>query len=191
MRSAQMPKLTVVESLASLAVAPIIRKVVVKGDKKTMAIRFLVASIVISLILPPLLSLGWLPERGSNGLWYILTAYDFLSQLLWIVTASIIYSLYADVTDDVVRHTGKRLEGAIFAFQSLIDRVSAALGAMLAGSLLTAIHYPVVNDSSIPTKVLTRLGLSYMGAWLLFASIGALLLSAYGLARSDATEVRA
>ena len=54
------------------------------------------------MILPPLLSLKWLPERGSKGLWYLLTTYDFLSQLIWIVTASIIYSLYADVTDDVV-----------------------------------------------------------------------------------------
>ena len=99
MRSGQMSLLTIVESLASFAVAPVIRQYVVKGDKKVMAIRFLMASVAISMILPPLLSVGWLPERGSNGLWYVLTTYDFLSQLIWIVTASIIYSLYADVTD--------------------------------------------------------------------------------------------
>jgi GPH family glycoside/pentoside/hexuronide:cation symporter len=185
MRSAQMSKLTVVESLASLAVAPVIRKFVVKGDKKTMAIRFLLASVAISMILPPLLSLGLLPERGSEGLWYLLTAYDFLSQLLWIVTASIIYSLYADVTDDVMLRTGKRMEGATFAFQTLIDRAATALGALLAGLLLTAIRYPAAADNpSIPSAVLTRLGLSYMGTWFVFVSIGILFLSAYNITRS-------
>ena len=190
MRSGQMSKLTVVESLASLAVAPIIRRFVVKGDKKAMAIRFLIASVGISMILPPLLSLHLLPERGSDGLWYLLTTYDFLSQLIWIVTVSIIYSLYADVTDDVVARTGKRLEGAIFAFQTLVDRVATAFGALLAGLLLTVIRYPTAADNtSIPTGVLTRLGLSYTGAWFVFVSIGILFLSTYDITRSlQATE---
>jgi len=191
MRSSQMSKLTVVESLASLAVAPVIRKFVVKGDKKVMAIRFLIASVAISVILPPLLALKLLPARGSVGLWYLLTAYDFLSQLIWIVTASIIYSLYADVTDDVVIRTGKRLEGAIFACQTLVDRVATALGALLAGLLLTAIDYPTAGDNgSISTAVLTRLGLSYMGAWLVFVSIGIWFISTYDITRSvQAAEV--
>jgi GPH family glycoside/pentoside/hexuronide:cation symporter len=57
MSSGQMSALTIVESLASLAVAPVIRRYVVKGDKKAMAIRFLIASVAISMILPPLLCL--------------------------------------------------------------------------------------------------------------------------------------
>jgi glycoside/pentoside/hexuronide:cation symporter, GPH family len=192
MRSAQMSNLTIVESLASLAVAPVIRKLVVKGDKKIMAIRFLIASVAISMILPPLLSLKWLPERGSDGLWYLLTAYDFLSQLIWIVAASIIYSLYADVTDDVVLRIGKRLEGAIFACQTFVDRVATALGALLAGLLLTLIHYPTAAENApISTELLTRLGLCYMGAWFVFASIGIWLISAYDITRSvQAAEIR-
>jgi glycoside/pentoside/hexuronide:cation symporter, GPH family len=185
MRSAQMSKLTIVESLASLAVAPVIRKFVVKGDKRVMAIRFLIASVAISMILPPLLTLKWLPERGSEGLWYFLTAYDFLSQLIWIVTASIIYSLYADVTDDVVLRIGKRLEGAIFACQTFVDRVATALGALLAGLLLTLIHYPTAAENApVSADVLTRLGLSYMAAWFVFASIGIWFISAYDITRS-------
>jgi Na+/melibiose symporter-like transporter len=186
-----MTLLTVVESLASFAVAPVIRRYVVKGDKKVMAIRFLIASVVGSMILPPLLSLGWLPERGSNGLWYVLTTYDFISQLIWIVTASIIYSLYADVTDEVVLMTGKRLEGAIFACQTFIDRVAAALGALLAGLLLALIDYPTGADGApISAGVLTRLGLTYMGAWVVFASIGIWFISTYEITRSvQASEV--
>ena len=185
MRSQQMSLLTIVESLASLAVAPVIRQFVVEGDKKVMAIRFLTASVAISIILPPLLALGWLPERGSNGLWYVLTTYDFLSQLIWIVTASIIYSLYADVTDDVVLAIGKRLEGAIFACQTFIERVAMGLGALFAGLLLTLIHYPTATDNApIPAKILTRLGLSYMGVWFVFASIGIWFLSKYEITRS-------
>jgi GPH family glycoside/pentoside/hexuronide:cation symporter len=188
MRSEQMSKLTIVESLASFAVVPVIRKYVVKGDKKVMAIRFLIASVAISMILPPLLSLKLLPERGSEGLWYLLTTYDFLSQLIWIVTASIIYSLYADVTDDVVLRIGKRLEGAIFACQTLVERVATALGALLAGLLLTVIHYPTAADNArISAEVLTRLGLSYMGVWFVFASIGIWFISTYEITRSVQT----
>jgi len=191
MRSEQMSLLTIVESLASFAVAPVIRQYVVKGDKKVMALRFLMASVAASMILPPLLALGWLPERGSNGLWYLLTTYDFLSQLIWIVTASIIYSLYADVTDDVVLAIGKRLEGAIFACQTFVERVAMGLGALFAGLLLTMIHYPTASENApIPAEILTRLGLSYMGAWFVFASIGIWFLSKYAITRSlQAAEV--
>ena len=191
MRSRQMSMLTIVESLASLAVFPIIRKFVVKGDKKIMAIRFLIASVAISMILPPLLALKLLPERGSEGLWFLLTVYDFLSQVIWIVTASIIYSLYADVTDDVVLLIGKRLEGVVFACQTFVDRVATALGALLAGLLLTLIHYPTATENAaVSTQVLTRLGLSYMGAWFVFASIGIWFISNYEITRSlQAAEV--
>jgi Na+/melibiose symporter-like transporter len=191
MRSEQMSMLTIVESLASFAVVPVIRQYVVKGDKKVLAIRFLSASVAISMILPPLLCLKLLPERGSEGLWYLLTTYDFLSQLIWIVTASIIYSLYADVTDDVVLRVGKRLEGAIFACQTLVERIATALGALLAGLLLTVIHYPTAAHSEqISAGVLTRLGLNYMGVWFIFVSVGIWFISGYEITRSvQAAEV--
>jgi len=191
MRSEQMSTLTIVESLASFAVVPVVRQYVVRGDKKIMAIRFLIASVAISMILPPLLALNLLPQRGSQGLWYLLTTYDFLSQLIWIVTASIIYSLYADVTDDVVLRVGERLEGAIFASQTFIERVATALGALLAGLLLTLIHYPTGSDGTqISTEVLTRLGLSYMGVWFAFVSVGIWFISGYEITRSlQAAEV--
>jgi glycoside/pentoside/hexuronide:cation symporter, GPH family len=193
MRSEQMSRLTIVESLASFAVIPVIRRYVVKGDKKAMAMRFLAASVAISMILPPLLALKLLPERGSEGLWYLLTSYDFLSQLIWIVTASIIYSLYADVTDDVLLRVGQRLEGAIFASQTFIDRAATALGALFAGLLLTLIHYPTAADGTrISAGVLTRLGLSYMGVWFVFASLGIWFISRYEITRSlQAAEVGA
>jgi glycoside/pentoside/hexuronide:cation symporter, GPH family len=193
MRSEQMSRLTIVESLASFAVIPVIRRYVVKGDKKAMAIRFLSASVAISMILPPLLSLNLLPQRGSEGLWYLLTSYDFLSQVIWIVAASIIYSLYADVTDDVVVRVGKHLEGVIFACQTFTDRAATALGALLAGLLLTAINYPTAADGTrISAQVLTRLGLSYMAVWFVFASLGIWFISRYEITRSlQAAEVGA
>jgi glycoside/pentoside/hexuronide:cation symporter, GPH family len=193
MRSEQMSRLTIVESLASFAVVPVIRRVVVKGDKKVMAIRFLGASVAISMILPPLLSLNLLPARGSDGLWYLLTTYDFLSQLLWIVTASVIYSLYADVTDEAVLRLGQRLEGAIFACQTLVDRAATALGALIAGLLLTVINYPSAAEGArIATPILTRLGLGYMGVWFLFASLGIWFITKYEITRGQhAAEIRA
>ncbi|MBV8405874.1 MAG: MFS transporter, partial [Gammaproteobacteria bacterium] len=127
------------------------------------------------------------------GLWYLLTSYDFLSQLIWIVAASIIYSLYADVTDDAVRRMGQRLEGAIFACQNFVDRAATACGALLAGALLTLIHYPTPGDGTRASQaVLTRLGMTYMGAWVAFAALGIWFISRYEITRSlHAAEVRA
>jgi len=186
MRSEQMTMLMIAEALASLAVAPVVRKYVVKGDKRIMAIRFLVASVAISMILPPLLVLELIPERGSAGLWWFLAAYDFFSQVVWIVTASIIYSLYADVTDEVAVLMGKRLEGVILAYQSFTDKAATALGALLAGLVLTLIDYPVAADGAvISDEVLERLGLSYMGVWFVFASAGIWFVSRYKITRSS------
>ncbi len=191
MRSEQMTMLMIAEALASLAVAPVIGKYVVKGDKRIMAIRFLAASVAVSMILPPLLVLDLIPERGSAGLWWFLAAYDFVSQLVWIVTASIIYSLYADVTDDVAVLTGKRLEGVILAYQSFVDKAATALGALLAGLLLTLIDYPMPAEGAvIPDEVLARLGLGYMGVWFVFASIGTWFVSRCKITRvSHASEI--
>ena len=193
MSSHQMMVLTVSQLIATFAVIPVVGKYVVKGDKKVMAIRFLVASVVISLILPPLHVMRWLPGSGSNGLMYLLIVYDFLSQLIWVVAAAILLSLCADVTDDVLLAAGKRLEGAIFAFQTLISKSAAAMGALLAGVLLTVIQYPVAGDGGrVPGPILARLGISYMLSWLVLCSIGIWLLSHYEITRSShAGEVRA
>ena len=185
MSSNQMLTLTVVQLLATFAVVPVVGKYVVKDDKKIMAIRFLVASVVISLILPPLHVLRLLPPSGSNGLLYMLSVYDFLSQLIWVVATAIICSLYADVTDDVLLTAGKRLEGAIFACQTLIAKSAAGIAALVAGLLLTVIQYPAAGAGDhVPDTVLARLGISYMVSWLVLASIGIWLISRYQITRA-------
>ncbi len=193
MSSRQMSVLAIVQVIATFAVLPVVRLYVVKGDKKVMVIRFLVASVVISTVLPPLLVWRFLPARGSDGLMYVLIVYDFLSQLIWVVAASIIYSMSADVTEEVQLRAGKRLEGAILASQTFVAKIATALGAMLAGMLLTLIHYPSVTDNvPVSEKSLTRLGMIYMVSWLLLVSIGIWLISRYEITRSShAAEVEA
>jgi GPH family glycoside/pentoside/hexuronide:cation symporter len=191
MSSNQMLMLTVMQLVATFAVMPIVRNYVVKGDKKVMAIRFLVASVAISVILPPLHVLKLLPGSGSNGLMGMLMVYDFLSQLIWVVVTAIIYSMYADVTEEMLLAVGKRMEGALFACQTFVSKGAGAIGALLAGALLTLIHYPVSGDGArVSDKILARLGISYMASWLVLASIGIWLISQYRITRaSHAAEV--
>ncbi len=192
MSSNQMLMLTVAQLLATFAVTPIVRNYVVKGDKKAMAIRFLAASVAISVILPPLHVLNLLPRSGSNGLMSLLIIYDFLSQLVWVVVAAIIYSMYADVTEELLLAVGKRMEGALFACQTFISKVAGAIGALLAGALLTLIRYPVANDAApVSGRVLARLGIGNMVSWLVLASIGIWFISRYRITRaSHAAEVQ-
>lgn len=193
MSSYQMSVLAIVQVIATLLVIPVVRLYVVKGDKKAMAIRFLVASVAIIMILPPLLVLGFLPPRGSNGLMYLLIAYDFLSQLIWVVAAAIMYSMYADVTDEVLLQSGKRLEGATLAGQAFVAKIAMALGAMLAGALLTLIRFPSVTDNMpAADEDLTSLGMIYMASWFVLASIGIWIISKYEITRSShAAEIEA
>lgn len=193
MNSEQMSMLALAQLIATFGVIPVVRRFVVKGDKKVMAIRFLVASVAISIILPPLLIVGWLPERGSNGLLYLLLTYDFLSQLVWVVAATIIYSMFADVTDEILLQAGARLEGAIFAGQTFIAKSAGAFGALFAGTLLTAISFPKAADTAqVSEDALARLGLGYMISWLVLASIGIWIISKYEITRSThAAEIEA
>lgn len=193
MNSEQMSMLALAQLLATLGVIPVVERFVVKGDKKVMAIRFVLASVVISIILPPLLVLGLIPERGSDSLFYLLMIYDFLSQLIWVVAAAIIYSMYADVTDELLLQAGKRLEGAILAGQTFMDKSAGAFGALFAGTLLTLIAYPSATDTSqVPEDALARLGLGYMISWLVLASIGIWLISKYDITRAThAAEIAA
>jgi Na+/melibiose symporter-like transporter len=185
MNSEQMSALALVQLAATFGVIPVIRRFVIKGDKKVMAIRFIVASVAISIILPPLLILGLIPQRGSDGLFHLLLVYDFLSQLIWIVAAAILYSMFADVTDELLLQADKRLEGAIFAGQTFIDKSAGAFGALFAGSLLTLIAYPGATDTArVSEDALARLGLGYMMSWLVLASIGIWLISKYDITRA-------
>jgi Na+/melibiose symporter-like transporter len=61
----------------------------------------------------------------------------------------------------------------IFAYQTFVDKAATALGALLAGLLLTVINYPTAaENAAISEGVLARLGLGYMGVWFVFATIG-------------------
>jgi Na+/melibiose symporter-like transporter len=193
MDSEQMSALAVAQLIATFGVIPVVRRHVVNGDKKVMAIRYLGASVLITLILPPLLVLGWLPERGSDGLFYLVLVYDFFSQVIWIVALAIVYSMFADVTEDLLLQSGRRLEGAIFAFQTFIEKSAGAFGALLAGALLTAISFPQIADTAeLTDDALARLGLGYTIAWAVLASIGIWILSTYSITRSShADEVAA
>jgi len=193
MNSEQMSALALAQLLATFLVIPVVGRYVVKGDKKVMAIRYLIASVLITLVLPPLLVLGVLPERGSDGLFYLVLVYDFFSQVIWIVALAIIYSMFADVTEDMLLQAGRRLEGAIFAFQTLIEKSAGAFGALLAGLLLTAISFPQMADTTeVPDDALARLGLGYTVAWAVLATIGIRILSTYSITReSHSAEVEA
>jgi Na+/melibiose symporter-like transporter len=94
--------------------------------------------------------------------------------------------MFADVTEELLLQSGKRLEGAIFAFQTFIEKSAGAFGALLAGLLLTAISFPQMTGAmNVPEDALARLGLGYTAAWVVLASIGIGFLSKYEITRES------
>jgi hypothetical protein len=56
----------------------------------------------------------------------------------------------------------------------------------VAGLLLTLIHYPTATENVfISESVRAGLGLSYMGVWFAFASVGIWFVSRYEITRSS------
>jgi Na+/melibiose symporter-like transporter len=183
--SDQMAWLIVVQLAATFAVVPVVRHLVFKRDKKKMTIRLIVLSIAMSTVLPPLHVLGLLPSSGSNGLMYVLMVYDFSSQLVWIVVVSLIYSLYADVTEDMLLAAGERMEGMINSGQTFVSKSASGIGTMLAGALLSVIHFPADTESTeVPQRILAQLGIGYIVPWVLFACIAIWIISRYEITRA-------
>lgn len=182
----QMSILVVVQLLATFAVVPVVRFFIVGRDKKKMAILITLTSAMLSTILPPLHVLEILPARGSDALLQILIAYDFVQQLLGIVLYAVLFSLFADVTENVQVETGRRLDATILACQTFISKSATALGALVAGALLSLIRYPEqIETVHVASDVQARLGLSYMVSWLVMACIAAWLLSGYRISRAS------
>lgn len=184
--SDQMAILIFVQLAAIMLLTPSVDAMKGKIDKKKMTMTLYGILAAIAVVVPSLKILGLLPESGSRGLVYFLMVNDFLRVLIAQVALALLYSLYADVTEDLELQTGKRMEGAIFAASTFIQKCSIGLGALIAGMFLTLIDFPTVVDGvEIPEATLNQLGFGYGAIWAVCLGIAIWLISGYRITRES------
>jgi GPH family glycoside/pentoside/hexuronide:cation symporter len=103
-------------------------------------------------------------------------------------------SMLADTADEHEWLFGVRREGLFFSGLTLAYKGSAALGGLIAGVALDLIHFPADiaargSAATIPTDVLTKLGLIAGPLPAAFAALAPLFLFGYHLTRKQHAEI--
>ncbi len=86
--------------------------------------------------------LGLTPPSGSGALLGLLIVSGFLAVAFSIGFLIMFNSLLADAADDIAVKSGLRSEGVLYGAFGLLDKWGAALGAVVAGVLLTWVAFP-------------------------------------------------
>ncbi|MBX3479743.1 MAG: MFS transporter [Caulobacter sp.] len=113
----------------------------------------------ISFVLPFVgRALGLTPPVGSNELLALLVASGFLAVAFSIGFLIMFNSLLADAADDIAVKSGLRSEGVLYAAFGLLDKWGAALGAVIAGLLLTWVAFPAkAIPGTVDMAIMNRL----------------------------------
>lgn len=129
-------------------------------QKRTAALVGVVGFVVVHTALYALDFAGLLPARGTTELVTIMIGMLTLSLVFMVSLFVTVFSMKADVTDDLQLSSGRRQEGVVFATSSFGQKLTSGLGGLVAGVGLDVIRFPKQAEASvIPPDVLHNLGL--------------------------------
>lgn len=139
--------------VAAIIMAP---KLVRIGEKRKLA-GLAIFGLTLSISIPVLTGkLGLMPADGQSRL-LVLSFFLFFDMLTYLVVTSSISSMLADAVEHRELQRGRREEGTIFAAQTLVLKLSSALGVLIAGILLQLIGFNA-HGSNFAPHVIDRLG---------------------------------
>lgn len=135
--------------------------------------------------IPFLLGLAGVLTPQTPGLLPFLIFWTIFTHApLSVMTISVMSAL-ADIADENELRTGVRQEGVLYSTRTLFAKIDQAVGAALAGALLTLIAFPVrATPGQVDPEVLTRLAVAYA-----FTGVPALIAIAF-YARFNISKTR-
>jgi Na+/melibiose symporter-like transporter len=153
--------------------------------KKTSMIFLFTATLLVQLTPISLRLLGLMPPNGSKALFVALFASVLLTYLLALMGLVVLSSMVADVVEDQAVKSGTRSEGVVFATNGLVPKITAGLGAFLAGVLLTLVHYPLgAAPGTVPVEDVRHLAMAYLPLLALLTGSSIVALSFYKIDRA-------
>ncbi|HLZ75401.1 MFS transporter [Phenylobacterium sp.] len=154
------------------------------GKKTTMMFLFTV-TLLVQLTPISLRLLGLMPPDGTPALFAALFASVLLTYLLALMGLVVLSSMVADVVEDQAVKSGTRSEGVVFATNGLVPKITAGLGAFLAGVMLTLVHYPLgAAPGTVPWEDVRRLAMLYLPLLALLTGSSIWALSFYKIDRA-------
>lgn len=111
------------------------------------------------------LALGWfgLLNAQTPGLLVILIAFSLLQHLPYSLLTTTTYSALADIADENQLRFGARQQGVLFSTQNFFARIDQAVGAALAGLVLTLVAFPAgARPGHVAAPVLAGVAIAYV-----------------------------
>lgn len=172
-----------VASIVSVSITPALTR---RFDKKRVAILGLGLAMAAGVLPIGLRLLGILPGNDWPWLMTFLLVETFLASMLALTGLIAITSMLADVVEDNAARTGHRSEGLFFSANTLVNKCVTGLGTLLAGAMLTWVHFPAnAQPGHISAGLMHQLGLVYVPIAL---ALGAVSLIAINYFRIDRAQ---
>lgn len=111
------------------------------------------------------LALGWLGLLNAHtpGLLVLLIGFALLQHLPYSLLTTTTYSALADIGDENQLRFGSRQQGVLFSTQTFFARIDQAVGAALAGLVLTLVAFPSgAKPGHVAAPVLAGVAVAYV-----------------------------
>ena len=188
--SEQVSIIVIPMAVAALFLPPAMARWGIGREKKTLAIAGIVGAMAINVIPISLRLLGFFPENGSSGLFWLMFVAGFFETILFLLFDISWRSMIADLAERTELDTGRRNEGVISSSITFAAKCADALGTLIAGILLSLIAFPTETAvGDVPEDVIAKLGLIY-GPVVFVIWMGVIVsISRYRISRSHHEEI--
>jgi GPH family glycoside/pentoside/hexuronide:cation symporter len=152
--------------------------------KKAVCMVFYVGAFIVGITPLLLRHYGLLWDNHSVELVPTLFLQGIIFSFMGMSSTILAQSMIADVAEEVERKTGRRNEGVLFSFGSLISKAISGTGVFGAGLILTYVGFPEkAKPGEIPFEMLDQLALTYIPVAAGLYAVGLFCLSRYRITR--------
>lgn len=186
LNSSQIAILQLDSLFSAILAATLTGKLSKRFGKKPICMVFYVGAFIIGAIPLLLRHYGLLFENGSPYLLPTLFLQGIVFSFTGMSSTILAQSMIADVVEDVERKTGRRSEGVLFSFGSLISKAISGTGVFGAGLILAYIEFPEgAKPGQIPFEMLDKLAMTYLPVAAALYAIGLYCMSQYKISRES------
>ena len=162
-----------------------------KWDKKPAALIFSSIYLLCHIFPYGFYLLGWFPEIGTQNTLVLICIFNGIGFMGLTGTIVIAHSMMADVADEMAHKTSKRQEGILYSAFSFAQKMTFALGTMIAIISLMIINFPQQKERSEVTQNLID-GLAWVSLVnaLIFGLLALWCFARYPLNRTKLAEIQ-
>ncbi len=143
-----------------------------------------------AIIVLRLLDVSWLPDNDSPWILRLLMLRYFVAAMTAPIIFSTIYSMFADIADEIELKTGERREGVIFSARSFMQKATGAIGVIVGGAIIDLIAFPQgAQSGTVAADTVWWLGFAEGPGTSVFTIIGVLFYMGYAINRHRHAEI--